>query len=94
MRNRFVSTYWTLENLEAMLQAVEQARITGAVVSVKTGTSQETQFDPKSIDLNRLHTEILYALFLKEPLVYDNPHTQKVMSASTIYPGTYIDYGV
>ena len=85
MRNRFLSSFWTRENLEKFLLAVEQSRLTGAVVRVRTGPSQETEFDPKSVDLDKLHDEIAYALFLIDPELFPNPLLGRVMKASTVY---------
>jgi hypothetical protein len=66
MANRFQHSFWTKQNLEAALLAVEKGRLTGAVIHIRTGPNQETDIDPKSVDLDQLHDELIEALALED----------------------------
>ncbi len=85
MKNRFVHPYWTVATLQEFLLGIEQARLTGKAIRIKTGPQQETEFDPKSVDLNLVHDEIVARLAELEPATYKDPAAQRCTLTRSVF---------
>lgn len=60
--NYFLGDYWGRENLEALRLSLQQARLTGQVIRIKTGPGQETEFNPKETNLDLLLEQVQFAI--------------------------------
>lgn len=71
--NYFLGAYWTRARLEEMRTSLQTARITGNIIRVRTGPSQETEFDPKRVDVTLMLDQVQYAISQLPDADADNP---------------------
>jgi hypothetical protein len=69
----FHSNFWTVETLEPFLEAIEKRFITGPIIKVKTGAGQETEFDTRNVDIQKIQDAILDKLNQLDPENYPAP---------------------
>lgn len=82
------SKAWLVERRNALQTMLTSGGGSQTHVAIAPGMYDEFA-NMSQVQLERQLMQILYALFLLDPDNFTNPYASKVMSVSTMYPGTY-----
>ena len=69
--NKFIG--WSRADLETWRRNIQEARLTGQIITLETQGGVRTQFDPNKVDLDELLNDIQFAISQLEDADPNNP---------------------